>query len=222
MADPLPDRAWLDETEFIDHGHRDVREFVERSLEGLDSLSPTQTVVRLFERVRDGIRYDPYRCSRSPDDYRASQIARTESNWCVPKSILLCAAARSLDIPARLGFADVRNHLTTERLRAAMGTDVFMWHGYTEVLLDERWFKLSTAFNLELCERFGVGVLHFDGTDDALMHPFDTSGRRHMEYLRSHGSFDDLPLERILADFDRHYPGFFETPGVADPGFSPD
>ncbi len=74
-----------------------------------------------------------------------------------------------------------------------MGTDVFMWHGYAELHLDGRWFKLSSAFNLEMCERFGVGVLSFDGTDDALMHPYDSTGRRHMEYLRSHGSFDDLP-----------------------------
>ena len=45
-----------------------------------------------------------------------------------------------------------------------MGTDVFMWHGYSELLLGDRWFKLSSAFNVGLCERFGVEVLEFDGT----------------------------------------------------------
>ena len=214
--------AWLAESAFIDHSHPAVGEFVARALDDLSPSGPTEVAVGLFEQVRDSIRYDPYRCSRSPGEYRASHIALSQSNWCVPKSVLLCAAARSQGIPARLGFADVRNHLTTERLQAAMGTDVFMWHGYAEVLLDGRWFKLSTAFNIELCERFGVGVLHFDGTDDALMHPFDTSGRRHMEYLRDHGSFDDLPLDRILADFDRHYPGFLERVDAHDPGFSAD
>lgn len=32
--------------------------------------------------------------------------------------------------------ADVKNHLFTERLRQAMKTDVFYWHGYTEIMLD--------------------------------------------------------------------------------------
>ena len=106
-----------------------------------------------------------------------------------------------MGIPARLGFADVRNHLTSEKLSDQMGTDLFAWHGYSELLLGDRWFKLSTAFNIELCDRFGVKTLEFDGTDDALMHPFDKAGNRHMEYVDQRGSFDDLPLERILADF---------------------
>ncbi len=33
------------------------------------------------------------------------------------------------------------------------------------------------------------------------MHPFDQAGNRHMEYVNQRGSFDDLPLEQILADF---------------------
>ena len=86
-----------------------------------------------------------------------------------------------------------------------MGTDLFAWHGYSELLLDDRWFKLSTAFNIELCDRFGVKTLEFDGTADALMHPFDKAGNRHMEYVRQRGSFDDLPLDEILADFAEIY-----------------
>ena len=109
--------------------------------------------------------------------------------------MLLTAAARRCGIPARLGFADVRNHLTSEKLSAQMGTDLFAWHGYSELLIGDRWFKLSTAFNIELCDRFGVKTLDFDGTDDALMHPFDMAGNRHMEYVNQRGSFDDLPLD---------------------------
>jgi transglutaminase-like putative cysteine protease len=132
-------------------------------------------------------------------------VVESPSNWCVPKSVLLTAAARSQGIPARLGFADVRNHLTSEKLKAQMSSDVFAWHGYSEVLLDDGWHKLSTAFNVELCERFGVKTLEFDGTGDALMHPFDTSGRQHMEYIRQRGSYDDLPLDEIMATFAEVY-----------------
>ena len=120
--------------------------------------------------------------------FRASSVVESPSNWCVPKSVLLTAAARSQGIPARLGFADVRNHLTSEKLKAQMSSDLFVWHGYSELLLDDGWLKLSSAFNIELCERFGVKTLEFDGTGDALMHPFDTAGRQHMEYVRQRGS----------------------------------
>ena len=216
MSEPADNPSLLAETEFIDHGHPAVVTFVEQALAEVDARTPMETAIALFHSVRDRIRYDPYRCSRDPEAYRASAVAVSPTNWCVPKSVLLCAAARATGIPARLGFADVRNHLTSERLHAAMGTDVFMWHGYAELHLDGRWFKLSSAFNLDMCERFGVGVLSFDGTTDALMHPFDASGRRHMEYLRDHGSFDDLPLERILSDFDEFYPDFLEAPRPDD------
>jgi transglutaminase-like putative cysteine protease len=171
-----------------------------------DATGATDVAVRLFYAVRDGFRYDPYNVDHSPERFRASSVVQSASNWCVPKSVLLTAAARARGIPARLGFADVRNHLTSEKLRAQMQTDVFAWHGYSELFLDDgRWHKLSTAFNIELCDRFGVRALDFDGTGDALMHPYDKVGNRHMEYITQRGSFDDLPLEQILADFAEIY-----------------
>ena len=48
-------------------------------------------------------------------------------------------------------------------------------------------------------------ILHL--VTHSLYHPFDKAGQRHMEYVREHGSFDDMPLQRIVEDFDRHYPG---------------
>jgi transglutaminase-like putative cysteine protease len=204
-------------TWFIDADSAEVGGFVDRALEGVAASDPTTVAVALFRAVRDGIRYDPYNISRSNLDYRASSIAGTSSNWCVPKAVLLTAAARRAGIPARLGFADVRNHLTTEKLSERMGTDVFYWHGYSELLLGDRWFKISSAFNMELCDRFGVKVLDFDGTDDALMHPFDQTGRRHMEYVAERGSYSDLPLDEMLADFDIFYPGLATPSGDDEP-----
>jgi transglutaminase-like putative cysteine protease len=204
-------------TWFIDHDDATVQEFAEHAVRGADG--PTQQAIALFHRVRDGIRYDPYGINYDPAAFRASAIAETAQNWCVPKSVLLVAAARHVGIPARLGFADVRNHLTSEKLAERMGTDLFAWHGYAELLLPDpadddtpRWFKLSSAFNIELCERFGVKVLEFDGTADALMHPFDQSGNRHMEYVNERGSYVDLPLDEMLADFERIYGTAFDTP----------
>jgi transglutaminase-like putative cysteine protease len=197
--------AWLEPTWFIDSGSAEVTAFASEACEGVSDA--VDMAVALFVAVRDGFRYDPYVADRVPESFRASSVTESTANWCVPKSVLLTAAARNRGIPARLGFADVRNHLSSERLLEQMGTDIFAWHGYSELLLDGRWFKLSSAFNIEMCDKFGVKPLEFDGTCDALMHAFDAQGNRHMEYVNQHGSFDDLPLDRIFAAFDEIYTG---------------
>jgi transglutaminase-like putative cysteine protease len=221
LGSPGFESRWLEPTWFIDSDADEIGELVHRVTDGLDD--PTERAIALFHAVRDGIRYDPYVIDYSPEAFRASTIAGEPTGWCVSKSVLLCAAARRAGIPARLGFADVRNHLTSDKLRETMGTDLFAWHGYAELLLpdpehpgERRWFKLSTAFNIELCERFGVKTLEFDGTSDALMHPFDEAGQRHMEYVNQRGSFDDLPLEEIKATFAEVYGTAFGDPSPAD------
>lgn len=200
------DSRWLQPTWFIDSDSDAVARFADAAAGA--ATEPVEVARRLFYAVRDGIRYDPYVTAADPEAYRASAVAESGRNWCIPKSVLLAAAARNRGIPARLGFADVKNHLTSEKLSATMGTDVFAWHGYAELLLNGQWRKLSTAFNIELCERFGVKVLEFDPDHDTLMHPFDQHGRRHMEYVRERGTYDDLPLEEILATFLEIYPGW--------------
>lgn len=208
-------------TWYIDHDHPAVQDYARDAIG--DVTDPTDRAIALFHRVRDGIRYDPYGIAYEPEAFRASSVVEAPTNWCVPKSVLLTASARHLGIPARLGFADVRNHLTSEKLSAQMGTDLFAWHGYSELLLPDRaaddgstrWFKLSSAFNIELCERFGVKVLEFDGTDDALMHPYDQAGNRHMEYVKQRGSFDDLPLDEMLSDFREMYGNEFGDASAA-------
>lgn len=160
---------------------------------------------RLFASVRDRIRYDPYAVDPDRAAFAASAVLRAERNWCVPKAILLTAGLRAHGIPARIGFADVRNHLSTEKLRAQMGTDLFVYHGYVAVHLDGRWLKVSPAFNAELCARFGVPPLDFDGRSDALLHAYDGEGRRHMEYVADHGTWDGVPFERMFAAFRATY-----------------
>lgn len=176
-----------------------------------------EQAVRLYYSVRDGIRYDPYGTRFEPAYFRASAVVRRERDFCVPKAVLLAALARARGIPARLGFADVRNHLATPRLLETMGTDLFVYHGYTELLLEGRWVKATPAFNLALCEKAGVRPLEFDGRHDSIFHPFDRDGRRHMEYVRIHGSYADLPYDEILAAMRATYPAMFRA-GEAAPG----
>jgi len=195
----------LSPTALVDSDHPAVREFAAQNARG---ASDRERSVALFYAVRDGFRYDPYRLDLSPRGMKASTVLASGHGWCVPKATLLAAACRATGIPARLGFADVRNHLSTERMRQVMQTDVFHWHGYTEIWLEGGWRKATPAFNLELCERFGLLPLEFNGRDDSIYHPFDAQGRRHMEYVAERGSFDDVPLERILTDFATLYPAW--------------
>ena len=145
---------FLQSTAFVDSDSAEVRAFVTRALDGPD-LSATAKAIGLFNAVRDQIRYDPFHMGLSEDDYRASRIAGRASNFCVPKAILLTAALRAAGIPAAVGFADVKNHLNSPKLADLMGTDLFVYHGYVALWLKGRMFKVTPAFNTELCQRFG-------------------------------------------------------------------
>lgn len=194
---------YLRPTEFIDSDSPEIRDFAQKAVG--DATTPKDKAVILYFAVRDGIYYDPYRIDPSPNAYKASNILRQGYGYCVAKAVVLAAVLRAQGIPCRLHFADVRNHLTTERLKKMMKTDTFYYHGYNDIWLDGHWIKVTPAFNLSLCEKSKVKPLDFDGVNDAIFHPFDLEGRRHMEYVTDHGSFADLPYDTIINSFLTHY-----------------
>ena len=190
-------------TQTMESTHAAVADFA-RERAG-NAPSDIERAVRLYYEVRDRVRYDPYRIDLSIEGLKASRTLEAGHGWCVSKAVLLAASCRAIGIPARLGFADVRNHLSTARMRQRMATDIFYWHGYTEMLLRGIWVKATPAFNIELCEKFRLLPLEFDGQSDSLYHPFDADGNRHMEYVHHRGAYSDLPLEEIIATFQEKY-----------------
>jgi transglutaminase-like putative cysteine protease len=200
---------FLTPTTAIESSHPDVMAFA--AIHASGAKDKTDAAVRLFYAVRDGIRYDPYAFILSVDGLKASYTLRTERAWCVPKAILLAACYRAMGIPAKLGYADVRNHLSTARMREAMRTDIFHWHGYTCVFLDGRWLKATPAFNIELCRKFNLLPLEFDGKSDALFHPFDAVGNRHMEYINYRGEFADVPIDAMEVTFREVFPELWKA-----------
>ena len=202
-------KVYLTPTATIDSDHPAIVEFATENSRGTDSA--VDNAVSLYYAVRDGIRYDPYRLDLSINGMKASTTLNVGYGWCVTKAVLLVACCRVIGIPARLGFADVRNHLSTERLREVMETDIFHWHGYTSMYLNEEWVKATPAFNRELCEKFKIGTLEFNGREDSLYHPFDLTGQKHMEYVREIGEFADLPLEQISRDLHQKYPKLMDA-----------
>ena len=202
----MTDNAFLQPGKYVDSDHPAVREFARTHAKG---ATDRERAVSLYYAVRDGIRYNPFLDFSRDDTYRASNVLEKGEGFCVGKSALLAACARALGIPARVGFADVKNHLTTPRLRERMGTDLFIYHGYAELFIDGKWVKATPVFNQALCQRFRVKPLEFDGRADSIFHPFDEDDRRHMEYVNDRGSFADVPAEQIKRDFRAYYPGSY-------------
>ena len=200
-------------TSLLDSDHPLVIAFAQQHAQGATVL---ERAVALYYAVRDKVRYDPYKFDLSAHGMRASTVLSNGYGWCVPKAALMTAACRAAGIPARVGYADVRNHLSTERMRQTMKTDLFIWHGYADILIDGAWVKATPAFNIELTQRFGLLPLEFDGREDSIYHPFDASGNRHMEYVNQRGSFDDMPLARITAAFREFYPEMLVALGAAN------
>jgi len=202
---PVAIREYLKPGVYIDSDHPAVKGFVEKALQGVGS-TVIDRAMALYYAVRDGLRYDPYSMNMDGANFTASHIATQKAAFCIPKAILLTACARAAGIPARIGYADVRNHLCSPKLKAAMaGNDLFMYHGYVEMYLEGKWVKSTPAFNQELCEKVGIEALGFNGQGDSMMHPFDKAGRQHMEYVQDHGHFFDHPHERIQGIFKEVY-----------------
>ncbi|HXP31531.1 MAG TPA: transglutaminase-like domain-containing protein [Stellaceae bacterium] len=221
MADDrtqVPDETYLKPGKYVDSDHPDIIAFAERVAGG--ARDDVDAAVKLYYAVRDEIRYDPYVAYDLPETYRASAVLAKGRGYCVGKAALLAAAARTRGIPSRLAFADVRNHLATPRLLELIGTDLFIYHGITELWLDGRWVKATPTFNRSLCEKFRTRTLDFDGRSDAMLHPYDRSGRRHMEYVNEHGSFVDVPVESLMPLLIATYPRFVANNRVTGGDFA--
>ena len=189
---------------FVDSDAPQVIAFAKEATKGKDDTGAA--ILQLYYTIRDGIIYDPYVNFADPDNYRASSVLAAGRGFCIGKAALLAASARSIGVPARVGYADVRNHLTSPRLYETIKTDTFLWHSYTELYLSGRWVKATPAFDRALCDRIGLKPLQFDGETDSLFQPIDRVGRRHMEYLNDRGTFADVPFNTIKADFITAYP----------------
>jgi len=160
----------------------------------------------LFYFVRDKIKYNPYLALSSIEDYRASKTLQRGEGFCIQKAVVLTALARAVGIPARLGFADIRNHLAPKELTELMGTNIFFYHGYSELWLNNKWVKATPAFNIEMCNKFDIRPVEFDGSRDAVFHERNKRGEIHIEYLKYHGTFADLPFREIKQVFIEKYP----------------
>jgi transglutaminase-like putative cysteine protease len=203
---------FLEPGRYIDSGAPTVTAFAKAAADGEgDALA---RVLRLYRAVRDDIVYDPYVDLSDPANFRASGVLAAGRGFCIGKAALLAACCRVVGVEARVGYADVRNHLSSPRLTEHMGTDVYVWHSYTDILIDGAWVKATPAFNSALCRRLGLEPLAFDGRSDSLLHPYDRAGRLYMQYLNDRGTYADVPYDAIMTTFRSHYAALMARHGL--------
>jgi transglutaminase-like putative cysteine protease len=194
---------YLQPTATIDCDNQLIREKAWSLTKGADD-TPGKAK-KLFYWVRDEIKYNPLVPLEVFEGYRASDTLKRREGFCVEKAAVLAALARAVGIPARLHFADIRNHLISSRLLKVMGTDLFSYHGYTELYIFRKWIKATPAFDLKMCQEHRVIPVEFDGQHHALLHSHNSDGKLHIEYVKDHGHCVDVPVEEILAAWMQHY-----------------
>ncbi|APY08265.1 transglutaminase [Winogradskyella sp. J14-2] len=199
---------YLKETYYYDYSNPQIQDLIKE----VHLCTTTQEKIKhLYLKVRDKWRYSPFEIGLTEAHYKASNIAKKQQAHCIDKAILLIAALRAVNIPARLRLAKVSNHIATERLEAKLGTNELAPHGLVDVFLDGKWKKCSPAFNKELCAMYNVDVLNFDGTEDSVLQEYNKDSKKFMTYLEDYGHFEDVPLDYIKSIFKDNYPELYNT-----------
>jgi transglutaminase-like putative cysteine protease len=196
--------SYLEPTYFIDSNSEYIKNLAKEITR--NAKSTQEKAKNIFYWTRDAIYYDPYESFASRKSwYKASSTVKRGKGWCVQKAIVLAALGRAISIPTRLHFADIRNYKISEKQMKAMHTDVFIYHGYTDLLINDQWIKATPAFNKELCEKFELPTVEFDGIHNAILSATTLKGEKYIEYLADRGFEADLPFKKIFKAFFEFY-----------------
>jgi transglutaminase-like putative cysteine protease len=186
---------YLESTTIINCDNKAVQEKAQEVAKGKEGA--IEKAKSLFRYVRDEIKYNPYLPRYLPEHFRASNTLARKEGFCVQKAVLLVALSRAVGIPARLGFAVIRNHLLPEKVAEMLKTNVLPDHGYTELYINGKWIKATPALDIETCQKNRIIPVEFDGKNDAKFHSHTQDGKLHIEYLLDRGPYEDVPLIEI-------------------------
>jgi len=189
-------KKYLKCTEIIDCDTKSIKEKAAALTRGLKT--DREKAIALFYFVRDTIKYNPYDSADRYEYSIASATLKRGYGLCFQKAAVLVAMCRAVGIPARFGFADIRNHLLSARFLDMMcGSNILVYHGFAELYIDGKWVIATPAYDLGLCQENGFIPAEFDGEHDAKLNACNIEGKPHVEYIKYHGSYDDLPWEEI-------------------------
>lgn len=131
-----------------------------------DKDTPGGAVEKLHDAIRDTIDYNVFNVVLG-EELQASVVAEEGTGFCLHKSILFVAGCRRLGVPAVLCSDVVTNHVSDAAMRELVGGEDFL-HWYAQIYLDGRWIKAAPIFNSLLCAMYGIAVLPFDPTGNAI------------------------------------------------------
>jgi len=161
---------------FVDSAHRggDFRPQHTKSADARERRSRCTTRCHTVRSTRPDFMADRPTAPRPASQISAGGI----------EGALLAAAARAAGIPARVGFADVKNHLTTAGAHGEDGHRFFATTA-TELYLDGKWVKATPAFT-SACARACVSRSSSTAVTTDLP-PVDEDERRHMSTCAGRG-----------------------------------
>jgi transglutaminase-like putative cysteine protease len=195
---------YLKPTYFIDSDSKEIINLAYSLTNGIDQI--IEKAKTIFYWTRDEILYNPYDSfTFNRVDYKASNIIKQKQGWCVQKACVLAALARSLQIPSRFHFADIRNYRIPEKLLKVMKTNLFIYHGYTELMINDIWIKATPAFNISLCEKFNLKTVEFDGIHDGMLPETTLDGQKYIEYVKDRGVTSDFPFDTLIQTIRKYY-----------------
>ncbi len=189
---------YLKPTYFIDSNNKKIIETANKIIKKTDNNK--EKSIKLFYFVRDNITYNPYSPFENREDYIASVILERGYGYCIQKAVLLTTLLRSVNISSRLVFVDIKNYKAPETLTKFFG-NIFMFHGYCEIYIKDKWIKATPTFNIEMCEKFGYKLTEFDGENDALLEKYNINGELTFEYVNFRGIYSDLPYNEIISTY---------------------
>ncbi|MHA1992636.1 MAG: transglutaminase domain-containing protein [Candidatus Kariarchaeaceae archaeon] len=161
--------------------------------------------IAFFYYVRDSIKYTVTFDTYSTDVFKSTHCLNSAKSFCIPKAAALSALSRASDIPARLHFADLRNRRIPDHLYKSIGSDMFYYHCYAELFLNDKWVKATPSFDLNTCLRHNLPPVEFDGEIDGLFASHDNDGNPYCEYVNDRGVFNDVPVDDVLKGLFKYY-----------------
>ena len=203
----------LKPTFFMDWKHPSVLQKAKELTDGIED--DITKAIKLFYFVRDGIRYSvkDSRLSFNKEEWKPSLTLEKGYAFCIPKAILLASLARAVGIPSKLHFVDIVNHMTSDRLKKNMGSNLFIFHGFVELFLNGKWVEANCAFDKELCIRKNFPWVDFDGVKDGLFASTNNDGEPFVEYIKDRGVYNDAPHQEIIQAWASGYPNRYDKNG---------
>lgn len=198
---------YLQETNFLEVNNSSTRDFCQ----DIPSFeNQTELAIALYYKVRDYFLYDPFHLDLRAEALKSSIIFSKKRAWCTEKAIILATCARYFNIPSRLGFAIVINHIGGEKLVHYLQREEIVFHGYVELFLENKWVKCTPAFDKRICAVSKVSPLDWDGRTDSLFQAYENN-QKFMEYLHDYGTFKDVPLDLMNQEMKKYYPHLFDN-----------